>query len=304
QPGVGRTTTKGHRVRLRRMPPDCVRPGGYRADWLAGGTYDRAVGFSFFTLQVTHRIDENIDAARDFVVDTLRYADPAIDAEVLRDFSTSHHPRHAPADRIRTDGALPAPAVAGAAERSGGATALMLPRHRPTGTSVMKSRARAALAAARRRGTAPSPAGVADELSTQWQDTVDDVQQVIARAADHHLPPPTVIFTGAHVLLQVALVAVAWIATLGGADPEGLFPEAELVLPSDDGMLGATALAVSLLLLQIGVLRRSRWARIALMALFTGYAVAALAVATSTPGEAAHSLLVGAGASALGVMAI
>src|SRR5699024_1615116 len=129
-------------------------------------------------------------------------------------------------------------------------------------------------------------------------------QQVIARAADHHLPPPTVIFTGALVLLQVALVAVAWIATLGGADPEGLFPEAELVLPSDDGMLGATALAVSLLLLQIGVLRRSRWARIALMALFTGYAVAALAVATSTPGDAAHSLLVGAGASALGVMAI
>ena len=304
QQEVGGTTTKRHHVRFWRMPPDFVLPGGYRADWLAAGTYDRAVGFSFFTLQVTHRIDENIDAERDFVVDTLRYADPAIDAEVIRDFSTSYHHRNGQGDRIRTDGDLPVLDVAGAAERSDGATALMLPRHRPTGTSVMKSRARAALAAARRRGTAPSPAGVADELSTQWQDTVDDVQQVIARAADHHLPPPTVIFTGALVLLQVALVAVAWIATLGGADPEGLFPEAELVLPSDDGMLGATALAVSLLLLQIGVLRRSRWARIALMALFTGYAVAALAVATSTPGEAAHSLLVGAGASALGVMAI
>src|SRR5699024_2450510 len=113
-----------------------------------------------------------------------------------------------------------------------------------------------------------------------------------------------VIFTGALVLLQVALVAVAWIATLGGADPAGLFPEAELVLPSDDGMLGATALAVSLLLLQIGVLRRSRWARIALMALFTGYAVAAFAAATSTPGEAAYSPLAASEASALGVIAL
>src|SRR5699024_3155868 len=158
--------------------------------------------------------------------------------------------------------------------------------------------------AARRRGTATSPAGVADELSIQWQDTVDDVHQVIARAADHHLPPPTVILTGALVLLQAALVAVAGIAQLGGADPAGLFAEAELVLPSEDGMLGAAVFAASLLLLQIGVLRRSRWARIALMALFTGYAVAALAVATSMPGDAAHSLLVGAGASALGVMAI
>src|SRR5699024_12339692 len=84
------TTPKRHHVRSRRMPPDFVLPGGYRADWLAAGTYDRAVGFSFFPLQVTHRIDENIDAERDFVVDTLRYADPAIDAEVIRDFSTSY----------------------------------------------------------------------------------------------------------------------------------------------------------------------------------------------------------------------
>src|SRR5699024_3515679 len=151
QQEVGGNTTNRHHVHFWRMPPDFVLPGGYRADWLAAGTYDRAVGFSFFTLQVTHRIDENIDAERDFVVDTLRYADPAIDAEVIRDFSTSYHHRNGQGDRIRTDGDLPVLDVAGAAERSDGATALMLPRHRPTGTSVMKSRARAALAAARRR---------------------------------------------------------------------------------------------------------------------------------------------------------
>src|SRR5699024_1487656 len=105
---------------------------------------DRLARFAFYTLQVTPRTDENIDAERGFVVDTRRYADPAIDAEVIRDFSTSYPLRNGQGDRIRTDGDLPVLDVAGAAERSDGATALMLPRHRPTGTSVMKSRARAA----------------------------------------------------------------------------------------------------------------------------------------------------------------
>src|SRR5699024_2244191 len=256
QQEVGGTTTKRHHVRFWRMPPDFVLPGGYRADWLAAGTYDRAVGFSFFTLQVTHRIDENIDAERDFVVDTLRYADPAIDAEVIRDFSTSYHHRNGQGDRIRTDGDLPVLDVAGAAERSDGASALMLSRHRPTGTSVMKSRARAALAAARRRGTAASPADVVGDLSTQWQGTIDDVHQVIARAADHHLPPPTVIFTGALVLLQAVLVGISWFAIGTGVDPTVRFPDAALVVPSGDEIALATAFALALLLLQSGVLRR------------------------------------------------
>ena len=69
-------------------------------------------------------------------------------------------------------------------------------------------------------------------------------------------------------------------------------------------MRAVPMLPAALLLLQIGVLRRSRWARIALMALFTADAFARLAVATSMTGDVAHSLLVGAGASALGVMAI
>src|SRR5699024_8015361 len=42
QQEVGGTTTKRHHVRFWRMPKDFVLPGGYRADWLAAGTYDRA----------------------------------------------------------------------------------------------------------------------------------------------------------------------------------------------------------------------------------------------------------------------
>lgn len=306
QQEVGGTTTKRHHVRFWRMPPDFVLPGGYRADWLAAGTYDRAVGFSFFTLQITHRIDENIDVERDFVVDTVRYADPQVEVEVIEEFSASYHHRNGQGDRIRTDGDLPVLDVSGAVTRSDGATAMMLARHRPTGTSVMKSRTRAATQtalAATRRG-AGSPGAVADELTAQWQDTVDDLHEVISRAADHHLPPPTVVFTGLLVLLQAALVALQWGARLSGVDLAALHPAASLVLPSPEDLPLSTVFAAALLLLQLGVLRRSRWSRIALMALFTADAFARLAVATSTTGDVAHSLLVGAGASALGVMAI
>ena len=305
QQEVGGTTTKRHHVRFWRMPRDFALPGGYRADWLAAATYDRAVGFSFFTLQITHRIDENIDVERDYLVDTIRFADPGIEVEVIEEFSTSYHHRNGQGDRISTDGDLPVIDVAGAASRSDGASAIMLPRHRPTGSSVMKARARAAtqtaLSATRFPGRRTE---VADELSAQWHGTVDDVHEVLARAADHHLPPPSVGFTGLLVLLQAVLVGISWFAIGTGVDPTVRFPDAALVLPSTSGIWGASAFALALLLLQAGVLRRSRWARIALMALFTVDAFARLVVATSMAGDVAHSLLVGAGASALGVMAI
>lgn len=306
QQEVGGSTHQRHHVRFWRMPPDFVLPGGYRADWLAAGTYDRAVGFSFFTLQVTHRIDENIDVERDFLVDSVRYADPQVEVEVIKEFSTAYHHRNGQGDRFRTDGDLPVIDVTGAAARSAGASAMMLLRHRPTGSSVMKSRARAAtqsaLAAARRRGT--SRPALSGELSTQWHETVDDFHEVIARAADHHLPPPTVVFTGLLALVEALLVVAAWIGLLGGVDVAGWVPEASLVLPDRDGIVQATLFAAALVLLQVGVLRRSRWARIALMALFTGDAFLRLAGATAASGDVAHALLVGAGASALGVMAI
>ena len=41
---------------------------GYVVDWLAAGTYDRSVGLSLFTLQITHKIEEDTDVERDFIV--------------------------------------------------------------------------------------------------------------------------------------------------------------------------------------------------------------------------------------------
>lgn len=308
QQEVGGTTAKRHHVRFWRMPTDFVLPGGYRADWLAAGTYDRAVGFSFFTLQITHRIDENIDVERDYLIDTVRFADPEIPVEVIAEFSTAYHDRNGQGDRFRTDGHLPVIDVADAASRSDGASAMMLPRHRPTGTTVMKARARAAtqsaLVAARLRSSDSGRADLGGELSAQWQGTVDDLHEIVTRATDHHLPPPTVVFTGALVLLQSCVVIAQWVGRLLGVDFQSLFAEASSIFPEADGVYLASAFAVALVLLLVGVLRRSRWSRIVLMALFSADAIARLTLATSMAGDVAHSLLVGAGASALGVLAI
>lgn len=96
-----------HHVRFWRTPEDWLLPGGRRVDWLAAGTFDRAVGFSLFTLQVTHKIDADIDVERDHIVGTLLAANPDARLDVLHDFSTGYHSRNGGGDSIRTDGDLP-----------------------------------------------------------------------------------------------------------------------------------------------------------------------------------------------------
>lgn len=106
-----------HHVRFWKVPSGWMLPGGHRAQWLAAGTYDKSVGLSAFTLQVTHKIDEDIDAERDYIIGTIRYADPAVKVRVIEDFSTAYHHRNGGGDRIRTDGHLPVVDAAGAKER-------------------------------------------------------------------------------------------------------------------------------------------------------------------------------------------
>ncbi|WP_066043926.1 LssY C-terminal domain-containing protein [Herbiconiux solani] len=98
---------KRHHVRFWRCPDGWLLPGGHSTDWLAAGTYDRAVGFSLFTLQITHKIDENTDVERDHIVATMQDADPAVEVVVLKDFATGYHSRNGGGDQIITDGDLP-----------------------------------------------------------------------------------------------------------------------------------------------------------------------------------------------------
>ncbi|MGO2860920.1 MAG: LssY C-terminal domain-containing protein [Brevibacterium sp.] len=96
-----------HHVRFWKCPTGWLLPGGHQADWLAAGTYDKSVGISLFTLQFTHKIEENTDVERDYIVDTVTGQDRSIRVEHIEDFSTGYHSRNGGGDAIITDGDLP-----------------------------------------------------------------------------------------------------------------------------------------------------------------------------------------------------
>jgi len=106
QQEVAGSPAQRHHVRLWRCPDGWLLPGGRRVDWLAAGTFDRAVGLSLFTLQVTHRIDADTDIERDHIVATVQPL-PGVVVDVIRDFSTGYHSRNGGGDSITTDGDLP-----------------------------------------------------------------------------------------------------------------------------------------------------------------------------------------------------
>ncbi|NUR08170.1 MAG: hypothetical protein HOQ22_12590 [Nocardioidaceae bacterium] len=107
QQEVAGNPAKRHHVRFWRCPGGWLLPGGHAVDWVAAGTYDRSVGLSLMTFQVTHRIASDIDAERDFTVRTMTDANPEADVEVIENFSTGYHDRNGGGDAIKTDGHLP-----------------------------------------------------------------------------------------------------------------------------------------------------------------------------------------------------
>ena len=107
QQEVNNNPAKRHHVRFWRAPEGWMLPGGFSVDWLAAGTYDRSVGLSLFTLQITHKIEENTDIERDYIIETVTEASPEVEIDVIRDFSTGYHSRNGGGDLIQTDGDLP-----------------------------------------------------------------------------------------------------------------------------------------------------------------------------------------------------
>ncbi|MCU1514121.1 MAG: hypothetical protein JWO10_1211 [Microbacteriaceae bacterium] len=107
QQEVNGSPGKRHHVRFWRAPDGWRLPGGRHAEWLAAGTYDRRVGFSLFTLQITHKIDANTDLERDHIVATVRAAESGVSVATIKDFSTGYHSRNGGGDAIATDGDLP-----------------------------------------------------------------------------------------------------------------------------------------------------------------------------------------------------
>jgi hypothetical protein len=107
QQEVSGNPSKRHHVRFWRCPRGWLLPGGHQADWLAAGTYDRSIGISFFTLQVTHRIDKETDKERDHIVTTLVEGNDRAKVKLIRNFSTGYHHVNGGGDAIVTDGDLP-----------------------------------------------------------------------------------------------------------------------------------------------------------------------------------------------------
>lgn len=92
-----------HHVRFWKTPAGWWLPGGYKVKWLGAATYDRRVGFSLFTGQITHKIAENTDHERDFVADSLKQVGSL---HKVKHFSTAYHSRNGGGDSIKTDGSL------------------------------------------------------------------------------------------------------------------------------------------------------------------------------------------------------
>jgi hypothetical protein len=98
---------KRHHARFWRSPAHWWVPGGDKADWLVAATFDRNVGLSLFTGQITHKIDANIDQERDFVTSTLKSAGAISEIKIVKHFTSSYHTRNGGGDMIHTDGSLP-----------------------------------------------------------------------------------------------------------------------------------------------------------------------------------------------------
>lgn len=102
---VAGTPAQRHHVRFWACPPGWKLPGGLEADFVGAATFDRRVGFSRFTLQVTHKVGERTDEERDLVVEALASAGATV--RVMEDFTTGYHARNGGGDAIETDGDLP-----------------------------------------------------------------------------------------------------------------------------------------------------------------------------------------------------
>lgn len=118
QQEVDGNASQRHHVRFWPTPPEWMLPGGVPVGWLAAGTYDRSIGLSSFTLQFTHKIDADTDVERDYIINTVRYADHDTSVRVLPDFTSAYHARNGGGDEVQTDGDLPVLDVTDAAARS------------------------------------------------------------------------------------------------------------------------------------------------------------------------------------------
>jgi hypothetical protein len=204
QQEVEGSPARRHHVRFWRTPDDWFLPGGARVDWLAAGTYDRGIGLSVFTLQVTHKIAKDTDRERDHIVRSVLTGNPDTEESVIRHFSSGYHSRNGGGDAIETDGDLPVLDVSSGADADEGVPDRP---HRPTGS-----------------------------LATQARELIEAAKDT---AVSNRVQRPMTLYVGYGLMLVRAIVA----ATTATAGVFGWAGGRSLTLP-DSAMPAPVALAV------------------------------------------------------------
>lgn len=106
QKEVDSNPRRRHHVRFWRVPRGWYLPGGYKVDWIGGATYDAAVGFSLFTMQITHSIDSDVDKERNFLIKTLQDADVLKSSTRIEHYFTHYQTRNGGGHKYITDGSF------------------------------------------------------------------------------------------------------------------------------------------------------------------------------------------------------
>jgi LssY C-terminus len=100
---VGGNPRARHHVRFWRAP---TTDDEDRAVWVGAATYDRSVGFSHRTGQITHHTEANIDTERDFLFVDLAQADGLGSVDVVDGFHSVLEGKNGGGDPWHTDGRL------------------------------------------------------------------------------------------------------------------------------------------------------------------------------------------------------
>ncbi|WP_424467661.1 LssY C-terminal domain-containing protein [Pseudoclavibacter helvolus] len=283
QQEVAGNPAKRHHVRFWKCPDGWLLPGGTRVDWLAAGTFDRAVGFSLFTLQVTHKIDADTDIERDHIVATVLEGTPRASVAVLKDFSTGYHSRNGGGDSIRTDGDLPVLQLPSAVDAHVAVASPVLQplANGPATVPEVRSAFAASAPPADQAVAAADGRRAKKRAAFETMSVSNPVEHSVAEEVRRHGRPITTTF-GAIVVFGRGVLALLFFGILALVGPDGM---REVLTDFEVKEADAASLAqpvwvvtvvvgaivvLSTFLLGVLVLRGVNWARIALLLYATG----------------------------------
>jgi hypothetical protein len=102
QQDLGRSADQRHHIRFWQVGQN---------QWLAAATFDRGVGVSLFTLQITHHIGKDVDQERDAAGRIIEASGGRLTGELASRIAPGAWHRNGGGDRYRTDGMIKAYAL-------------------------------------------------------------------------------------------------------------------------------------------------------------------------------------------------